>query len=361
MYSRVDAILKRLDLLSGPIGFTLVLFAGEWPLVLIGLGAMAVGCGMMTLLLIPVERAFKALFVATVPVTLGLQTRRPMLLYIAALAYAGGLFALWCSVVLSYFAAEGQSAGALLPALIWSFSVAMAPFRSKDHFTPLLLPTHSAVARGGYLAMIVAVAIVPTLHFIVILSVFGLMMVGAAITHGLWSKRATEKVLDEITLEEVREGNTSIASLTLFPTTSEASCTLIDAFADDARKLGYQTRVIHNATQDEVTAACLGAGAVIFDATRELLDDANYRRVLYLLNTDYAVIVSRNYLPSNFPSLSPIAPSYPTSCDNESLLSVANNRLSELHGALPRKEAHRGWRNAQTLMDHALEKANPAS
>jgi hypothetical protein len=78
---------------------------------------------------------------------------------------------------------------------------------------------------------------------------------------------------------------------------------------------------------------------------------------MYVLNTDYAVTVSRNYLPANFPDLAPIAPPYPTSCDNASLIAAANERLRELRGELPRRADHRGWRRWETLMEHALQKA----
>ena len=113
-----------------------------------------------------------------------------------------------------------------------------------------------------------------------------------------------------------------VARLTIFTTRSSHSAALSEAITRSAKTIGFDCIETPQPSQEAVVAACLGDGALVFDATIEPDGSNIYSDALYaLLSIDYNLVVSRTYLPANFLGVRRgVAPPYPETCDNAALL-----------------------------------------
>ena len=147
--------------------------------------------------------------------------------------------------------------------------------------------------------------------------------------------------------------------LTMFATGTADGQALADAIAARAKSVGFDSVDTPQPTQEAVIEACLGDGAVVFDATIEQQGDNLYQAASYaLLSFDYNLIVSRTYLPANFLSVRRgIAPPYPGTSDIAALMPRIETQLAELCKRVPRPPEHRGQQAAKTLGEDALARA----
>jgi hypothetical protein len=147
--------------------------------------------------------------------------------------------------------------------------------------------------------------------------------------------------------------------LTIFATGTTDGQALANAVAARATSVGFDSIEMPQPSQEAVIEACLGDGALVYDATIEpdgthLYDAASYA----LLSFDYNLIVSRTYLPANFLSVRRgVAPPYPATIDIAALLPRIETQLAELCERVPRPPEHVGQQAAKALGEDALARA----
>lgn len=89
--------------------------------------------------------------------------------------------------------------------------------------------------------------------------------------------------------------------LACFPTRNAEGAALAEMLVPLAQERGFAVKVWKNATALEYMAACSESHAVILDATPDRKGEHNYDFALPLVQ-DHVLVVSRRYLPMNFPA-----------------------------------------------------------
>jgi hypothetical protein len=128
--------------------------------------------------------------------------------------------------------------------------------------------------------------------------------------------------------------------LFLFVAPTEEGQELARQILERVPKLGYSTVIIEEPTQAKLNSACFSNQVVIFDATVDLNGSHLYHAATAQpMAMDQILVVSRTYLPINFPGLRQGgAPAYPSRFTNDDILRWLDVQLAELKQTEPREK-----------------------
>ena len=128
--------------------------------------------------------------------------------------------------------------------------------------------------------------------------------------------------------------------LIVFPTKTAHGTELAKRICDLALQCGYHAHIIDDPSQEKLNNACFTNQVIVFDATIEKNEQHIYHAATaQAMAFDQILVVSRTYLPINFPGLRQGgAPDYSNSFSNDDILRSLKVQLSDLTSTMPRKK-----------------------